>query len=739
MRFLPSIFSIALFTSAFLSFSVQPILGKMLLPMVGGAPASWIVAMAFFQLALLAGYGVSYYLGRFSPWVHAICLIGLYAAGFYYLPPVLPVISSDMQGAALSFAVTEALFKTIFVPFLALTATTAALQRVFSATNDPTAKDPYYLFIASNAGSFFGLFVYPFILEPLTGIQWQTSIWKDIYIAAVALIILSCTFAWKFKNKESKAKKSTSSKTKISKKQIINWIILSFIPCSLSMGVTTLITTDIGGLPLFWVIPLGLYLLTFIFAFSPKAFLKKENANFYQVIAGVFMILFLALEIGYQPAGEFSIFIFLAMLLLSIFFFTAWACHQRLADSRPDAQYLTLFYFIIAAGGAIAGVLHAFVYPFILPGIIEFPTTIILALLIVKKDTFAIGKWPKNKIRKIARIGLIVAVAALLISFTLRINQVPRHIYSLFSFVFLFITLLMAVKPRYLAILGLLALVFSIKGHYPGHVLETGRNFFGSQAVYEMLVQGKNARVFAHGNTVHGIELVDDKKSIKDMNYGYYLQGGPIQDVLNITHAKTVAIIGLGAGQVACYDPKLTFDYYEIDKDVEKTARQYFSYLKKCPVRDVIIGDGRVMMKKENRKYDVILIDAFSSDGIPLHLITLEAINIYKDQLNKNGVLLFHISNRYLNLGPPLAAAGKELGLPSYKKFFQPEAKNLMQLPSFWFAISSDPKSDKKFKDLEWTTEKPQSYVWTDDHSSMLSAFAWFGASTAKNREKYAK
>lgn len=220
MRLLPSVFSIALFTSAFLSFSVQPILGKMLLPMVGGAPASWIVAMSFFQLALLAGYGLSYLMGRFSPWVHAASLIGLYAIGACFLPPVMPMLSGEAQGFELSVSVFEALFKTIFVPFLALTATTAALQRVFAATNDPTAKDPYYLFIASNIGSFAGLFVYPFLLEPLTGLAWQSHAWKLIYALAIALIAISCAFAWKHKAKTVAVKKDTTSKTSVSQKQI---------------------------------------------------------------------------------------------------------------------------------------------------------------------------------------------------------------------------------------------------------------------------------------------------------------------------------------------------------------------------------------------------------------------------------------------------------------------------------------------------------------------------------------
>lgn len=730
MRFLPSLFSIALFSSAFLSFSIQPILGKMLLPMVGGAPASWIVAMAFFQLALLAGYGISYFLGRFSPWMHAIGLIGLYVFGAYFLPPAISQISSDLQGVQLSGQVTKALFKTIFAPFLALTATTAALQRVFTATKDPTAKDPYYLFVASNAGSFAGLFIYPFLFEPLTGLSFQSSVWSNMYAVATILIVLSCLAAWRNKAKIGKVKKEKTSKKHVSAKEIIHWIILSFVPCSLSMGVTALITTDIGGLPLFWVIPLGLYLVTFIIAFSPKPILKKENADFYHVVAATFIVLFMGLEIGYQPTGDFAIFGFLAALLLGIFFFCAWACHQKLADSRPDPQHLALFYFIIALGGGLAGIIHAFILPFVLPGMIEFPIMVISSLWLVKGNLFSGKKLQTKKFKLMLDVLLGAAIIMLILGFVLRMHHVPRSVYGICTFIFLFCTLMLTIKPRYLMIIGVIALVTGFKGHYPGEMVERGRNFFGARAVYDIDVKGQKVRVFAHGNTMHGMEVMSaDKKDKSD--YSYYLQGGPIQDALDVTGARSMAIIGLGAGQVACYKPgALTIDYYEIDKAVEKVARNRFSYLSRCPVRDVVLGDGRIMLAKKNRKYDVILIDAFSSDGIPLHLITKEAIDTYIKQLNKNGLLLFHISNRYLNLSGPLAALGEAERLPAYAKLHEPKDVSFLKQKSIWFVISTDKTDARRLEKLGWHKEKPQAYVWTDDRSSMLSAFAWWEADT---------
>ena len=245
MRALPLLFSFSLFFAAFLSFSVQPILGKMLLPMVGGSPSGWIVAMAFFQLSLLAGYAISYGLGKLSPWAHAAGLIALYGAGAFFLPPQLPVINDE---SGLSVQVMLALGQTILLPFLALTATTAALQRIFANTIHPTANDPYYLFVASNLGSFAGLLIYPFLLEPSIGLKEQALYWQGIYIAVIGFIALSAAMAWSYR----RAKVTPNSVEDIHNKiegnvtvtQILRWTAMAFVPCSLSMGVTNLITTD---------------------------------------------------------------------------------------------------------------------------------------------------------------------------------------------------------------------------------------------------------------------------------------------------------------------------------------------------------------------------------------------------------------------------------------------------------------------------------------------------------------
>lgn len=718
MRFLPFLFSIVLFFSAFLSFSIQPVLGKMLLPMVGGAPSGWIVAMAFFQLALLGGYGVSWLLGRFSPWVHAIGLIVLYALGSLVLPPHLPVIADTGN---LSWAVIKALAATILMPFVALTATTAALQRVFAATSHPTAKDPYYLFVASNVGSFMGLLIYPFILEPYTSLNWQAGYWQLIYILTVALIVVVCSLAWRYRHKAVTIEAKIAS-DKIPFKKILYWLVLAFIPCSLSMGVTTLITTDIGGLPLFWVLPLALYLLTFILAFARKPLLSLSQLTSFHGVAGVFMIAALGLGMKYQSGGNLILFLLLGGLLLAIFFMIAWSCHRHLAQDRPQTEHLTLYYFVIATGGALAGLCHAFIVPFVLQDVIEFPLMVIASLWLLKQSPIA-GK----SFKRFLAAAWVIGIVAIAVITGLKYHGYPEAYYAWFYPVFLFCIFFLSLRPRLLVLLGFVVLYANIITHYPGEVLIKERNFFGQHAVIDEQADGKTLRLLIHGNILHGMEVVKNGDEKLRYQYGYYARGNPIHDVLLAAHAKTLAVIGLGSGQMACYDPALKTDFYEIDSDVIKVAQNFFSYLKTCPPRNIFLGDGRKMLTERREKYDVIMLDAFSSDGIPLHLVTREALRLYKEHLTKGGIILFHVSNRYLKLNTPLANVAQAEGLQAYDKLYKPDSSNPMNYMSAWVAFPTGTGQGDILKSAHWhMTDATDGTPWSDQQSSLLSALIWY-------------
>ena len=723
MRLLPVLFSIALFGAALLSFSVQPILGKMLLPMVGGAPAGWIVAMAFFQTALLAGYGISYGLSRFTPWIHAAGLLALYTAGLFFLPPAMPVIGDQLQGLALSIAVVKALAHTILLPYLALTATTSALQRVFAATAHPTARDPYYLFIASNIGSFAGLLAYPFLLEPFSGLTFQAHSWQLIYGLVVALILAACGAAWALRRQEPWQQNDIRPSAPPSFRQVFQWLILAFIPCSLSMGVTTLITTDMAGVPLFWIIPLGLYLLTFVLAFARRPLLPLKKLQGWQLNAIGFLLLIMAIGLGFKPGGNIQLFIFFTFILLEVFFVTAWTCHQLLAGSRPDADRLALFYFILALGGGLAGIVHAFILPFVLHDVIEFPIVVLVSLMLHPefRATIYTPRLLKLKVFFVPCTGIaILAIAALSV---MKKIAAPEWVYGVTIVIFAGSFLIISGRPRLLFFVGLAILIASTLTRYPGQVLETGRNFFGAHVIYDKREPQGMIRYFVHGNTLHGLEVLDKKNEANRYHSAYYSRGNAIADVLAGAKAKSWAVIGLGSGQLACYEPSLTTDFYEIDPQVEKIARHFFSYLEECPPRDVLLGDGRLQLKNRDRRYDVLLLDAFTSDGIPMHLLTAEALVLYQSRLNKGGMILFHTSNRYLELAPPIAAAARTLGLTTFTILDRVDKKYPLAKSARWVAVPLSPAGEIALAAKGWETVAPADRAWTDDRSSLLSAF----------------
>ena len=714
MRMLPVLFSFCLFFAAFLSFSVQPVLGKMLLPMVGGSPSGWIVAMAFFQLSLLAGYGISWGLSRLNPWGHATGLLVLYVAGFVFLPPHLPPVATDTN---ISFAVMISLARTILIPFLALTATTAALQRVFSATDHPTAGDPYYLFVASNLGSFAGLLIYPFLLEPYTGLKMQAGYWQLIYFVTVALIIIACFLAWKRKALIAVAIQKEQV-APVSLQRILYWLVLAFIPCSLSMGVTTLITTDLGGLPLFWVVPLGLYLLTFVLAFAKKTFVSTEQINFLHILAVIFIIIAVGLGGDHEVAGNIVRLLGFAGILLGIFFIIAWSCHRKLALDRPLPQHLTLYYFIMALGGALAGIMHSFVIPFLLPYVIEFPIMVMLSVFL-----FSSKEGPQD--RRKMMLCCLAGMAALLVVTALKYNGQTSNFILFFQAIFFISVLSLMLCPRLLPAIGFTALAVSVIFAYSGKVYVQSRNFFGPYAVYENRINQQNFLVLSHGNTLHGLQETEHAGRKRDDQLGYYAPDNPIQEVLTAAETKTLAVLGLGAGQMACYAPALTTDFYEIDPDMLQVATDYFAYLKDCPPRDVFIGDGRKEIEKQNRHYDVIIMDAFTSDTVPLHLLTREALRIYRAQLSAHGILLFHVSNRHLRLAPSLANVAKAEGLQAYARIFEAPADSVKTLfSSQWVAIPLNAVEAEKLQATGWKAVHAEGTAWTDDRSSLLPAIS---------------
>lgn len=717
MNRLTLLLSLTLFCSALLSFSVQPILGKMLLPLVGGSPAGWIVSLAFFQFALLAGYGFSYLFERTSPWVHGFALLGLYAAGLFYLPPALTGINESGATGMMGIVVFKNLFHAIFIPFMALAATTSALQRLLSATDHPSAKDPYHLYVASNIGSFAGLLLYPLFWEIFYGLTEQSVLWRTAYYVTLLLVAFSLLESWRHRNRDFTIE-NPSAKTQLTARQILTWMALAFIPCSLSMGVTTLITTDVSGLPLLWILPLALYLLTFILAFSPKQFSSAKKLNAQHALGASFIIFVSIIGIRSIPSSDIFSFLAAVFLALEVFFTIAWAYHHRLASLRPAADRLSLYYLVIAAGGCLAGLLHAFVLPLTLTETIEFPVVVLLSLLVLPDFH---NKPVKTRMRTLVNLAICLLSGAAMIHAQNSLFS-GDFIYVPALVVFFVTFLILSGKPRQLLLVGVVLLSLSLIAEKSQNVLVTDRGFFGTYKVKETTQDGMRARYFTHGNTSHGLALYDIPDDQK-YNVSYYSRIGPAGNVMRVLDVKSAGVIGLGAGVLACTKPGTIMDFYEIDAKVVNIAEKYFPYLTECPAREIHVGDGRLEIKKSPHIYDMILLDAFTSDGIPVHTLTVEAIAEYVARLQPDGVLMFHVSNRTFDLSPKIADSAHANGVKAYEVLHIPNQKAYpFAMASKWVAIPTSEKTEKLILALGWKQITPSAKPWTDDHSSLLSA-----------------
>ncbi|HEY1096898.1 MAG TPA: hypothetical protein VGF14_06620 [Alphaproteobacteria bacterium] len=716
------IFILTLFGSAFLSFSIQPLLGKMMLPIVGGAAAAWIVAMAFFQIALLGGYLLSHLLRRVTPIQHGLVLFALYAAGLYFLPTIVPASLEINEAQFVGWDVLKILSCTIAVPFIALTATTSALLRIFSRTNDKTANDPYYLFMSSNAGSLIGLFIYPLYLEPRFDLNDLSQFWFTAYGIVMAGILLSLLVA---KRAKAPAAPQGIAPTHIAGKDMFLWFCLAFVPCSLSMGVTSSITTDMGSFPLFWILPLGLYLLSFIFAFAQKPWVKLQDLHFWHICSAS-LIFMLITQSGLTYAPNFVTLMFGLCVLLGLFFIICWSCHQTLAALRPAPDRLTLYYLIIAFGGAVAGVLNAFVAPLVLNYSVEFPISVVLSLLLPMIWSKKLLPFQGRKQAIIFSFITLVGIGGLIgRHYGKPVPSISDNELMAITMFFFFSSLILVFKPRYLAVLGAATVVYYGMTSQMGYDIFKHRNFFGTSIVMQFEREHTQMLGLRHGNTLHGMVRYDavNKKPVIDMAVGYYSSTGPVQHIYDIKTPKEIAILGLGTGQLSCYSKTSKVSFFEIDPDMVDLARDYFPYLKSCPPEKVVIGDARLTFAKEQQTYDLLILDAFSSDGIPIHILTREAIAMYPQHLAKNGLMLFHISNRYLSLSKQIAAAAQETGLTSYEIRYTPDKKNKFALPSQWLAVPLNPRDGKNLLQHGWHVVDPQgTKAWTDQRSSVLDA-----------------
>ena len=724
--------------SAALLFMVQPMVARMILPFLGGSPAVWNTCLLFFQLLLLLGYLYAHFTGK---WLgikrHMVVHVALIAAALYFLPVTIPPGLLERLDINPIHKVLWGLLLSVGFPFLVLSANAPLLQNCFSTTDHRAARDPYFLYAASNAGSLFGLFAYPFWLEPWLSLSEQAWFWLYVYLGFLVIAILcglalhsSATMSVISPAELDPAGDVGPSSTRISFLRRLRWIVLSFIPSSLLLGVTTYITTDLASVPLLWVLPLSLYLISFIVAYQRGSwalhpFIVKRQA-----------FLLLAAAITFFSMATSPAVILLPLHLLA-FFVTCLVCHGELAKERPATRHLTEYYLWISFGGVLGGFFNGFLAPLIFTRVQEYPLAIIAAALVRPRLEANAGN-PTGYARDFVwaiMLFVIVLSVILWVDGSAVLSARLSHV-MIFGLAGL-IGLSFARRPlRFGLGIGAIMLATSWYNGPYGEVLFSERSFFG---VYRAIRDPeRNLNVIFHGTTLHGAQNLNPKKRLQPLSY--YHPSGPAGEAFKALaengQPKPVAIVGLGAGAMACYGQwGQDFVFYEIDALVERIARDQalFTYLRDCPPRvSVHIGDARVTVASAaDQTYSVFVLDAFSGDAIPIHLLTREAVELYLSKLMPEGVLLFHISNRHMDLAPVIDRIAAELKLTAFLRH-DTELSEMERAqgrqPSTWAILARQPERLAPFRNNpRWQLLQGdrKGELWTDHYANILQVLRW--------------
>ncbi|HEV7905055.1 MAG TPA: fused MFS/spermidine synthase [Pyrinomonadaceae bacterium] len=803
------LFAATLFTSASLLFWVQPMVAKMLLPLLGGTPAVWNTCMLFFQAMLLAGYAyallVSKYFSLRQQVGAQILLLLLTALTFPILISEATARSVPREGNP-SLWLLGSLLWTVGLPFFTVSTFSPLLQKWFAETRQTASRDPYFLYAASNAGSLLALLSYPLLLEPMLALRGQSRLWSFVY-ALLFVLLAACAYALlRRQTKQSETEETSARTTHVSHdprntgandaratttgeaqanslsqethdtqdehdaaqvgtletltwRRRLRWVALAFVPSSLMLGVTTYFSTDIASLPLLWVVPLSLYLLTLVFAFARRQLFKPRTlARILPGVALIFTLLYLSGAT--QPVW------LLLVSHLFFFFVAALACHAQLAADRPSVRHLAEFYLLMSVGGVLGGLFNALLAPALFNTTLEYPLVIVLTCLLLPRAagragvvvrvggdaadaadvahvahvthvTNANGDTPRERWLD---LGVPACVALLTISLALVVRRFAFDWVQGLALVVgvpLIISYLFRRRPvRFALALGACMLGSSFHAALERTTLVAERNFFGTLRVTQD--NASDTHWLYHGTTIHGRQRLALASHCEPLSY--YHREGPLGHVFKTfdeqpANGQNVAIVGLGTGATTAYTRAgQSWTFYEINPAVVRIARDpaYFTYLSYCanaPVQ-ISLGDARLQLQNAPpAHYGLIVLDAFSSDAIPMHLMTLEALDLYLSKLAPGGLLVFHISNRSLDLHPVVAdlARARNLSCLVYDDTArnQPSGKE----PSQWVVMSRRPEDvatlaadTARWQQLEGRPERP---VWSDDFSNIISIFKW--------------
>jgi hypothetical protein len=748
----PLLFGVTLFVGAALLFLVQPMIAKLVLPKFGGAPAVWNTCMVFFQAVLLAGYvyshATSQWLGaRRQAVVHLVVLVLPWlvlpvAVAYDYAPPsgtdpVLPLLTLLAGTAGL--------------PFFVVATGAPLLQKWFAGSGHRAARDPYFLYAASNAGSMLGLVGYPLLVEPRLTLVEQGKFWTVGY-ALWSVLTLACAAAlWRSPGGASvdtaaaapargRRRKSAPPREPpvVNLWTRLRWVALAFTPSSLMLGVTTFLTTDVAPVPMLWVVPLALYLLSFILVFSRLPD-WVHRLMVWGLPVAVLWQTYLA------DSGSLRTLTSRAPAHLATFFIAAMVCHGELARARPAPERLTEFYLWMSLGGMLGGLFNALVAPLLFTIVIEYPLAMVLACALAPPPWRG-GRWTAKLLRRpFANLPRFHAI-------DLEVPLVVGLVAGLLYFGWLYadpkvrITLALALcavwigRPICFALcIGAVVWVMTWFYDETSRVEYRIRSFYGALKVTQDIDPPIN--YLTHGHIHHGAQLRDDDPKVRDQPLIYYHRAGPIGQTFHALDDRLagskLAMVGLGVGSLAAYGHRgQQMTFFEIDPDVERIARdeRYFTFLRDCPAEvRIVLGDARIKLADEpDATFALIVVDAFSGDAVPVHLLTRQALALYRSKLAPGGVIAFHISNSYLQLTPVLGNLADDAGLVAIGQndgFFSPAAPGTVgKSPSNWVLIAADRGYfGPLLHDPRWLRLVPDKRValWTDDFSNLLEVFQW--------------
>jgi hypothetical protein len=746
------LFSMTLFVNAALLFAVQPMFSKMVLPMLGGTPSVWNTCMLFFQAALLGGYLYAHVTSR---WLdvrkQSILQLALFAITFLTLPVAVASgwrpTGSEMPVWWLAALLTVSLG----APFFMLSTGAPLLQRWFSESGHPSAENPYFLYAASNLGSMVALLAYPVIIEPTLRLEQQSELWTAGYvvlaglIAVCALVVRRRLFAGAGAGTGPGRAVAADATTadidglaamgferaaadaeRLSVWRRVRWVLLSFVPSSMLLAVTTYLATDVASIPLLWIVPLAIYLLTFVIVFARKVVIFRHA---FAVWLQPPFLLILAVAIALMMQRSVTA---LAPTHLAAFFLTALVCHGELAKDRPSVTHLTEFYLWLSVGGVLGGIFNVIVAPQLFDSVLEYPIAIILAAAL--RPTLA-KRGPYARTLDV----LLPAAVCIAIMVLMRLgfppaswgDKAPVWVFGAYA-----IAVLCFQRNPIRFALGIAAIfIGSTLGRGTDKtLLFRGRSFFG---VYRVMAYPKH-HALQNGTTTHGGQSIYPQFATDPLTY--YHRDGPLGQsfawLMRKNTDRRVAIVGLGTGTIACYGhSNETWTFYEIDPLIERIAfnPKYFTYLRDCPpAKRIVLGDARLsLVQAPDSSYDFIILDAFSSDAIPVHLLTREALQLYLRKLAPGGSIAFHISNRYLNLEPVLVEVARDAhiaGIVGADTAITSAQTMSFKMNSKWVVLSRKAQ-DHALLAVQpgWRVLAPTSNVgvWTDDFSNVFSVFRW--------------